>query len=200
MTERSISGISERKPYVFLDICFCFNIFLITNTDYCLLLVWWVISCHTGAHSTCIPSISWDHCSTCELLTDDGKVTGNYPESVLGVAISLMLALSVRATNSLYQEVLHLWHFIKPQESATQGSLIPISRQAQTKLEVCLYSFLWSPDAEAVLVAMSCFRHLCEEADIRCSVDELPVHTVLPNYNTFMEFASVSNMMATGQQ
>lgn len=88
---------------------------------------------------------------------------------------------------------------LKNKESATQGSLIPISRQAQTKLEVCLYSFLWSPDAEAVLVAMSCFRHLCEEADIRCSVDELPVHTVLPNYNTFMEFASVSNMMATGR-
>lgn len=86
------------------------------------------------------------------------------------------------------------------QECATQGSLIPISKHAQTKLEVCLYSFLWSPDAEAVLVAMSCFRHLCEEADIRCSVDELPVHTVLPNYNTFMEFASVSNMMATGQK
>ncbi|KAK3531651.1 hypothetical protein QTP70_025966 [Hemibagrus guttatus] len=88
---------------------------------------------------------------------------------------------------------------LKNKESATQGSLIPISRQAQTKLEVCLYSFLWSPDAEAVLVAMSCFRHLCEEAEIRCSVDELPVHTVLPNYNTFMEFASVSNMMATGR-
>ncbi|XP_022522707.1 neurofibromin isoform X3 [Astyanax mexicanus] len=88
---------------------------------------------------------------------------------------------------------------LKNKESATQGSLIPISRQAQTKLEVCLYSFLWSPDAEAVLVAMSCFRHLCEEADIRCSVDELPVYTVLPNYNTFIEFASVSNMMATGR-
>ncbi|XP_060800032.1 neurofibromin isoform X2 [Neoarius graeffei] len=88
---------------------------------------------------------------------------------------------------------------LKNKESATQGSLIPISRQSQTKMEVCLYSFLWSPDAEAVLVAMSCFRHLCEEADIRCSVDELPVHTVLPNYNTFMEFASVSNMMATGR-
>uniref|UniRef100_A0A9J8CNN8 Neurofibromin n=1 Tax=Cyprinus carpio carpio TaxID=630221 RepID=A0A9J8CNN8_CYPCA len=88
---------------------------------------------------------------------------------------------------------------LKNKECATQGSLISISRQAQTKLEVCLYTFLWSPDAEAVLVAMSCFRHLCEEADIRCSVDELPVHTVLPNYNTFMELASVSNMMATGR-
>uniref|UniRef100_A0A674CQW5 Neurofibromin 1 n=1 Tax=Salmo trutta TaxID=8032 RepID=A0A674CQW5_SALTR len=85
------------------------------------------------------------------------------------------------------------------QECATQGSGIPICRQAQTKLEVCLYMFLWSPDAEAVLVAMSCFRHLCEEADIRSSADELPVQTILPNYATFTEFASVSNMMATGR-
>ncbi|KAH0511460.1 Neurofibromin [Microtus ochrogaster] len=75
----------------------------------------------------------------------------------------------------------------------------PIRRQAQTKLEVALYMFLWSPDTEAVLVAMSCFRHLCEEADIRCGVDEVSVHNFLPNYNTFMEFASVSNMMSTGR-
>uniref|UniRef100_A0A8C8CWI9 Neurofibromin n=1 Tax=Oncorhynchus tshawytscha TaxID=74940 RepID=A0A8C8CWI9_ONCTS len=85
------------------------------------------------------------------------------------------------------------------QECATQGSGIPICRQAQTKLEVCLYMFLWSPDTEAVLVAMSCFRHLCEEADIRSSADEVPVQTILPNYTTFTEFASVSNMMATGR-
>ncbi|XP_031651392.1 neurofibromin isoform X4 [Oncorhynchus kisutch] len=88
---------------------------------------------------------------------------------------------------------------LKNKECATQGSGIPICRQAQTKLEVCLYMFLWSPDTEAVLVAMSCFRHLCEEADIRSSADEVPVQTILPNYATFTEFASVSNMMATGR-
>ncbi|KAJ8348709.1 hypothetical protein SKAU_G00272980 [Synaphobranchus kaupii] len=88
---------------------------------------------------------------------------------------------------------------LRNKESATMGSGIPICRQAQTKLEVCLYMFLWSPDMEAVLVAMSCFRHLCEEADIRCGVDEVPVQTILPNYNTFIEFASVSNMMSTGR-
>lgn len=76
----------------------------------------------------------------------------------------------------------------------------PICRQAQTKLEVSLYMSLWSPDTEAGLVAMSCFRHLCEEADIRCGVDEVSVHNFLPNYNTFMEFASVSNMMSTGKK
>uniref|UniRef100_A0A4W3I8P4 Neurofibromin n=1 Tax=Callorhinchus milii TaxID=7868 RepID=A0A4W3I8P4_CALMI len=88
---------------------------------------------------------------------------------------------------------------IKENEHATLGSGIPICRQAQTKLEVALYMFLWSPDIEAVLVAMSCFRHLCEEADIRCGVDDVAVQIILPNYNTFMEFASVSNMMSTGR-
>ncbi|XP_076131245.1 neurofibromin isoform X5 [Alosa pseudoharengus] len=88
---------------------------------------------------------------------------------------------------------------LRNKDRATAGSGIPICRQAQTVLEVGLYMFLWSPDMEAVLVAMSCFRHLCEEAEIRCGVDEVPVQTILPNYNTFMELASVSNMMATGR-
>ncbi|XP_070761776.1 neurofibromin isoform X4 [Enoplosus armatus] len=88
---------------------------------------------------------------------------------------------------------------LKNKECATMGGGIPICRQAQTKLEVCLYMFLWSPDTEAVLVAMSCFRHLCEEADIRSAADEVPVQTILPNYPTFSELASVSNMMGTGR-
>ncbi|XP_018425838.1 PREDICTED: neurofibromin, partial [Nanorana parkeri] len=88
---------------------------------------------------------------------------------------------------------------LKNKECAAVGSAIPICRQAQTKLEVCLYMFLWSSDIEAVLVAMSCFRNLCEEADIRCGVDEVSVHNFLPNYNTFLEFASVSNMMSLGR-
>ncbi|XP_039612599.1 neurofibromin isoform X2 [Polypterus senegalus] len=88
---------------------------------------------------------------------------------------------------------------LKNKENATLGSGIPNCRQAQTKLEVALYMFLCSPDTEAVLVAMSCFRHLCEEADIRCGVDEVSVQSILPNYNTFFEFASVSNMLSTGR-
>ncbi|XP_051540739.1 neurofibromin isoform X1 [Myxocyprinus asiaticus] len=88
---------------------------------------------------------------------------------------------------------------LRNKERASAGSNIAICRQAQTKLEVCLYMFLWSPDMEAVLVAMSCFRYLCEEADIRCSADDIPVQSLLPNYNTFMEFASFSNMMITGR-
>ncbi|XP_067288572.1 neurofibromin isoform X3 [Pseudorasbora parva] len=88
---------------------------------------------------------------------------------------------------------------LRNKDRATTGSNIAIWRQAQTKLEVCLYMFLWSPDMEAVLVSMSCFRYLCEEADIRCSAEDIPVQSLLPNYNTFMEFASVSNLMITGR-
>ncbi|CAJ1065914.1 neurofibromin isoform X2 [Xyrichtys novacula] len=88
---------------------------------------------------------------------------------------------------------------LKNKECATMGAGIPICRQAQAKLEVSLYMFLWSPDTEAVLVAMSCFRHLCEEADIRSAADEVSVQTILPNYATFSELASVSNIMGTGR-
>ncbi|XP_065116708.1 neurofibromin isoform X2 [Paramisgurnus dabryanus] len=88
---------------------------------------------------------------------------------------------------------------LRNKERATAGSNIAICRQAQTKLEVCLYMFLWSPDMEAVLVAMSCFRYLCEEAEIRCNAEDIPVQSLLANYNTFMEFASISNMMITGR-
>ena len=65
----------------------------------------------------------------------------------------------------------------------------PTCRQAQTSLEVALYMFLQNPDTEAVLVAMSCFCHLCEEADTQCGVDEVSVRNLLLNSNTFMEFA-----------
>ncbi|KAM6970361.1 neurofibromin-like [Aplochiton taeniatus] len=88
---------------------------------------------------------------------------------------------------------------LRNKECAILGSGIPFCRQAQTKLEVCLFTYLWSPDAEAVLVATSCFRHLCEEGSIRCAVDDVPLHSMLPNYHTFNELASISNMMPTGR-
>ncbi|KAI7793670.1 putative neurofibromin [Triplophysa rosa] len=88
---------------------------------------------------------------------------------------------------------------LRNKDRVTAGGNIAICRQAQTKLEVCIHMFLWSPDMEAVLVAMSCFRYLCEEAEIRCSAEDIPVQSLLANYNTFMEFASISNMMITGR-
>jgi neurofibromin 1 len=55
----------------------------------------------------------------------------------------------------------------KHREYANVGSQIAICRQAHIKLEVVLFMYLCSIDSEAVLVSMSCFSLLCEEADIR---------------------------------
>ena len=54
-----------------------------------------------------------------------------------------------------------------PRCTFSQNYIINSCRQAHIKLEVVYFMYLWSIDMEAVLVAMSCFSLLCEEADIR---------------------------------
>ncbi|KAH9628774.1 hypothetical protein HF086_005399 [Spodoptera exigua] len=61
----------------------------------------------------------------------------------------------------------------KHKEYANVGSQIPISKQAHIKLEVVFFMCLWSIDTDVVLVAMSCFALLCQEADIRDSLCKL---------------------------
>jgi neurofibromin 1 len=58
--------------------------------------------------------------------------------------------------------------------------------------------YLWSIDIDAVLTAMSCFRLLCEEAEIRCGADELAVTQLLPNYGIYSELAAASTVLTTG--
>ena len=60
--------------------------------------------------------------------------------------------------------------------------------------------YLWSIDMDAVLVAMSCFSLLCEEADIRCVWDEVTatVTYLLPNYHVYQELAQASTILTTG--
>lgn len=60
--------------------------------------------------------------------------------------------------------------------------------------------YLWSIDIDAVLVAMSCFALLCEEADIRCVWDEVTatVTYLLPNYHVYQELAAASTILTTG--
>ena len=60
--------------------------------------------------------------------------------------------------------------------------------------------YLWSIDIDAVLVSMSCFALLCEEADIRCSWDEVTatVTYLLPNYHVYQELAAASTILTTG--
>ena len=52
---------------------------------------------------------------------------------------------------------------------------------------------------EAVLVAMSCFSLLCEEAEIRCGSDEVAVTCLLPNYHLYVELAQASTVLTTGE-
>ena len=65
-------------------------------------------------------------------------------------------------------------------------------------VQVVFFMYLWSIDMEAVTTAMSCFRLMCEEAEIRCGADELAVTQILPNYTVYMELAAASTVLATG--
>ena len=85
-------------------------------------------------------------------------------------------------------------------DEANIGSTIAICKQAHIKLEVVFFMYLWSVEPEAVLVAMSSFSLLCEEADIRCGSDELitPI-IILPNYHIYEELAQASSTLTMGR-
>ncbi|XP_014247194.1 neurofibromin isoform X2 [Cimex lectularius] len=80
---------------------------------------------------------------------------------------------------------------------ANVGSHIAICKQAHIKLEVVFFMYLWSTDIEAVLIAMSCFALLCEEADIRCTTEDITVTTLLPNYHLYQDLAQASTILTT---
>ncbi|XP_043264316.1 neurofibromin isoform X1 [Colletes gigas] len=80
---------------------------------------------------------------------------------------------------------------------ANVGSQIAICKQAHIKLEVVFFMYLWSINMEAVLVSMSCFALLCEEAEIRCGSDEVAVTCLLPNYHLYLELAQASTVLIT---
>ncbi|XP_068081132.1 neurofibromin [Anabrus simplex] len=88
---------------------------------------------------------------------------------------------------------------LRHKDYANVGSQIAICKQAHIKLEVVFFMYLWSIDIEAVLVAMSCFNLLCEEADIRCGSDEVTVTYLLPNYHLYQELAQASTVLTTGR-
>lgn len=88
---------------------------------------------------------------------------------------------------------------LQNKDNANIGSQIPICKQAHIKLEVVFFMYLWSIDMEAVLVSLSCFSLLCEEADIRCGSDEVAVTCLLPNYQLYIELAQASTGLTTGK-
>ncbi|XP_077293081.1 neurofibromin 1 [Arctopsyche grandis] len=89
---------------------------------------------------------------------------------------------------------------LRHKDYANVGSQIAICKQAHIKLEVVFFMYLWSIDMDAVLIAMSCFALLCQEADIRCGTDEVTVTCLLPNYHLFQEIAHASTVLATASQ
>lgn len=54
-------------------------------------------------------------------------------------------------------------------------------------------------DIECVLVVMSCFALLAEEADIRYGQDDLTATYLLPNYSVYYELANSSTILTTGR-
>ncbi|XP_065225861.1 neurofibromin-like isoform X1 [Planococcus citri] len=84
-------------------------------------------------------------------------------------------------------------------EYANVGTHIPICKQAHIKLEVVFLMYLWSTDIEAVYTSMSCFSLQCEEADIRCSSDEITVQSLLPNYAVYQELSQAASLFNLGR-
>ncbi|XP_058454714.1 neurofibromin isoform X6 [Malaya genurostris] len=80
---------------------------------------------------------------------------------------------------------------------ANVGSQIAICRQAHIKLEVVFFMYLWSVDLDAVMVSLSCFGLLCEEAEIRSGSDELTVVCILANYHLYQELSHTSSTLTT---
>ncbi len=88
---------------------------------------------------------------------------------------------------------------LRHRDYANVGSQVSVAKQAHIKLEVVFFLYLWSIDMDAVLVSMSCFNLLCEEADIRCGSDDVTVTYLLPNYHVYQELATASTVLTTGK-
>ena len=110
---------------------------------------------------------------------------------------------------------------LRHRDYANVGSQVSVAKQAHIKLEVIFlliktiyfsivwltsfsckvvfFLYLWSIDMDAVLVSMSCFNLLCEEADIRCGIDDVTVTYLLPNYHVYQELAAASTVLTTGK-
>lgn len=52
---------------------------------------------------------------------------------------------------------------------------------------------------DAVLIAMSCFSLLCQEAEIICMPEEISITTMVPNYTIYMELAQAATVLTTGK-
>lgn len=79
-------------------------------------------------------------------------------------------------------------------------SLVPAS--ARVKLEEVFLQYLWNPDAEAILTALSCLKYLCKEVNIVAtqSMDNIAqLHLVTSIFSVYEELADLANGITTGR-
>uniref|UniRef100_A0A5S6QDW1 Ras-GAP domain-containing protein n=1 Tax=Trichuris muris TaxID=70415 RepID=A0A5S6QDW1_TRIMR len=83
---------------------------------------------------------------------------------------------------------------MKHREIANYGSGDLLCKQAAEKLETVCFVYLWSLDNDAAITALSLFRVMCEEAEIRSCSDELPAE-----YVHHAELANATNLQTVGR-
>ncbi|XP_033102145.1 neurofibromin-like, partial [Anneissia japonica] len=134
-----------------------------------------------------------------------------YVETFWSISYQVLFSVSQKLINQQIMNVIDILKWFsevlalrnkflnKFKDHATVSQYIPNMSKAQNVLEVVFLMHLCSSDLETVLVSMSCFGHLCEEADICWGADDYYILQVVPNYNVYAEFASESRYNRTAK-
>ena len=59
-------------------------------------------------------------------------------------------------------------------------------------------TYLWNPDVETVLIALSCFGHMCDEVDVVQSAENLNEIQTSQNFQVYYELSSEAPKYRTG--
>ncbi|KAG9288022.1 hypothetical protein G9A89_017617 [Geosiphon pyriformis] len=83
------------------------------------------------------------------------------------------------------------------QESATLGINVPERLTSNVVLEIALLLLLCSADIETYSTAVTCFGHLCTEAQLTEDMDETPPSqlTIVENMNVYLKLSSATYMV-----
>lgn len=60
-------------------------------------------------------------------------------------------------------------------------------------------TYLWNPDMETVLISLSCFGQMCNEADIVQSSETLNVLQTSQNLNVYSELSNEATKFTAGE-
>ncbi|CAG8450213.1 2329_t:CDS:10 [Ambispora leptoticha] len=100
----------------------------------------------------------------------------------------------------LHQLLIKRNEFLKAnREMATVGINVPERFASNVALEIALLVLLCSADTEICSIAVTCFGHLCTEAQLTEDLDEPPSQlTIVENIDVYLELSS-PNYMVTGR-